>query len=567
MQEIIRSKYKIAVVVILVFAAFIRFFGLDKIPPELFGDELDVGYQAYSILTTGKDYLGHAWPLYFQSFAEARAPLFLYSAVPPVAAFGLNELGIRAAAAFFGVVGLALLYFVTKKMFADKPPVAILALILGAISPWHLQYSRAAFEVTLLLSLFLAGLLAFLLASKKPVWLIVTAITWALMPYTYNTASLFLPLFLLIIIIIYFVEIKSWIKLPVFWAAAVLFMLLLLPIIGEQFAKGAERFGNINITTDGSQQLEINLKRQQDVNLSSQLSAIYHNKPLAWSYLAAKNYVTSLSPQFLFTEGDPRMRHSVGEMGEFYWFQLPLLILGLITLAKTDLKVRVLLIAWILLAPVPAALTRDGGHHATRLFLLLPPLLIIMALGASFLFDLAKKNLSWKLIAYSLLLTAALNIAFFAHRYSVHYPQESWRWWQVGYREAFGEIKKVAGQYDRIVINNTYEPALIRFLVYNQYDPALFQQQFVLDQSIKNVLPGIDGFSLGKYYFGTLSGDIRQNGGFSKAIADGMLYLASQRDEVPGDLNLSKQPPDNVKVLQKINNPFGEVIFYLLTKR
>lgn len=567
MQEIIRSKYTIIVVVILIFAAFIRFFSLDKIPPELFGDELDVGYQAYSILTNGKDYLGHAWPLYFQSFSEARAPLFLYSAVPSVAIFGLNELGIRASAAFFGVVGLALLYFLTKKMFGEKPQVAILALLFGAISPWHLQYSRAAFEVTLLLTLFLAGLLSFLLAAKKPIWLIVTAVTWALMPYTYSTAGLFLPLFLLAIITIYFAEIKRWIKLPVFWVAAVLFILLLVPIIGEQFSKGAERFGNINITTDGSQQLEINLKRQQDVNLSSQLSAIYHNKPLAWANLAIKNYVTSLSPQFLFSEGDPRMRHSVGEMGEFYWFELPLLILGLIALAKADLKIKVLLIAWILISPVPAALTRDGGHHATRLFLLLPPLLVIVALGANNLFDLAKKNLSWKFIACGLLLIAFLNIAFFAHRYTVHYPQESWRWWQVGYKQAFGEIKKVASQYDKIVINNTYEPALIRFLVYNLYDPTLFQKQFILDQPVKNVLPGIDGFSLDKYYFGTMSGDVRQNGGFSEAITDKMLYLASQRDEVPGDLDLSKQPPDNVKVLQKINNPFGDPIFYLLTRR
>ncbi len=63
---------------ILVLALFLRIWQLDRVPPSLFGDELDVGYQAYSILKTGRDYMGNFLPIDIQSFAEYRTPLFIY---------------------------------------------------------------------------------------------------------------------------------------------------------------------------------------------------------------------------------------------------------------------------------------------------------------------------------------------------------------------------------------------------------------------------------------------------------------------------------------------------------
>lgn len=66
---------------IVVIASILRLFHLSQVPVSLFGDELDVGYQAYSILKTGRDYSGNYMPLHLQSLAEWRTPLYLYSAV------------------------------------------------------------------------------------------------------------------------------------------------------------------------------------------------------------------------------------------------------------------------------------------------------------------------------------------------------------------------------------------------------------------------------------------------------------------------------------------------------
>ncbi|MDO8341235.1 MAG: hypothetical protein Q7T59_04630, partial [Candidatus Woesebacteria bacterium] len=63
-------------IVILFIASFLRLYKISSDPVSLFGDELDVGYHAYSVLKTGKDYSGNFMPLHFQSLAEWRTPLY-----------------------------------------------------------------------------------------------------------------------------------------------------------------------------------------------------------------------------------------------------------------------------------------------------------------------------------------------------------------------------------------------------------------------------------------------------------------------------------------------------------
>ena len=93
---------KKTLILIFVLAVILRIVALDRNPISLFGDELDVGYHAYSLLKTGKDYTGHFLPTYIQSLNEARAPLQMYLTIPFVAFFGLNEWGVRLPPALFG---------------------------------------------------------------------------------------------------------------------------------------------------------------------------------------------------------------------------------------------------------------------------------------------------------------------------------------------------------------------------------------------------------------------------------------------------------------------------------
>src|SRR3990170_1288457 len=113
-------KIKIILFTILLFSAILRIWGLNKVPPELFGDELDVGYHAYSLLKTGRDYYGQLMPTYIHSFSEWRAPLLMYATVPFVATFGLNEWGVRLPSAVFGILSVYLLYLLVAKTLKNE---------------------------------------------------------------------------------------------------------------------------------------------------------------------------------------------------------------------------------------------------------------------------------------------------------------------------------------------------------------------------------------------------------------------------------------------------------------
>src|SRR3990167_5655846 len=136
---------------IILLAAILRLWKLSSVPVSLFGDELDLGYHAYSVLKTGKDYSGNFMPLHFQSLAEWRTPLYLYSAVPTVAIFGVSPLGVRLPAAMFGILGVWGLYLLVKEI-AKNEKLAVISSFVLAISPWHIQYSRGGFEATMLIS-------------------------------------------------------------------------------------------------------------------------------------------------------------------------------------------------------------------------------------------------------------------------------------------------------------------------------------------------------------------------------------------------------------------------------
>lgn len=542
---------------VLLAAVALRVVGLDKVPPEVFGDELDVGYQAYSLLTTGRDYYGQLLPTYIHSLSEWRTPLLMYVTAPFVGIFGLNEWGVRLPSAFFGVVAVWLLYLLVSKLFHGAKP-AIVASLMLAISPWHLQYSRAAFEVSLLLVLLLGGTLAFLKGLKRSNWLFVSAILFALTFYTYSTANLFTPLLILLLVLLYKKEILA-VPHKGSVMAFLLFIALSLPIAYQVFfGPAAERYGNISIFTDEQVVGMVNRKRLEAGG--GLLETAVHNKPIVWGRNIAANYTRAFSPQFLFISGDPIFRHSIQEIGELYWIQLPFLLLGLFLMAKRKDRASKLWLGWLLLAPIPAALTVDGAHHATRLILMLPPLVVASAVGINGLIEW--KSYFKKIVLVLVSLVLLVEFGLYLHRYWVHYPRESWRWWHTGYKEAMLFMKEEETGYETVIFNNTYEPSFIRFLFWWDYPPEEFLDQFSSDKPKEETLPGFDGFSLAdRYYFGTVS----EGSEVQKFVSPGMLYLVSQRDEVAGDWDWEKNPPDELRVLRTVRNPYGEPIFYVVT--
>lgn len=565
------KKINLFLIGILLIASFLRLWKLSQVPVSLFGDEVDLGYQAYSILKTGRDYYGNFMPIHFHSLAEWRTPLYIYSAVPTVALFGVSPLGVRLPAAIFGILSVLVFYLLVNQITSNKLLVSVSGFLL-AISPWHIQYSRAGFEVTLMLLLLFLGLYFFFRSFHNSKFIILSSVFFALTPWVYSTAKLFTPLLLLFLSLVWWKEI---VKVPIRYT---LYAIVALAVVGGPivwstlFGGGAQRFDYIGIFTDPTMETEVGTARLNDARARGEkgtglnptfIDRVIHNKFTFVGNNLLRNYLKPFSFDFLFNNGDPNPRHSIHEMGELYKVEAIGLILGLIYFfsSKNQDKKKKALIAFLILAGViPASLTRDGGNHATRLILILPPLIFLISFGWVETYRLISKKYKYIFLGLVSFLYV-LCIFFYLHNYWVHNPTYSERWWHYGFREGITFIKENQKDYDKVVISTSGEPSWIFFAGFYEYDPALWQKNFPIGNDIE-----VAGFGkvshIDKFYFGSPQGGVYDWGG---AVDSKTLYLATAKEV---NVNLILEPartPGNLTLLKTIAYPSGEPAYYLFT--
>jgi len=92
---------------LLIFGFFIRVYKIDSF--SLYGDELTIGLDAYSLLKTGMDQTGEVFPLTFKMGA-GRPPGYVYASIPFVALFGPNEWGVRSLSLLSGLGIIVLMW-------------------------------------------------------------------------------------------------------------------------------------------------------------------------------------------------------------------------------------------------------------------------------------------------------------------------------------------------------------------------------------------------------------------------------------------------------------------------
>jgi 4-amino-4-deoxy-L-arabinose transferase-like glycosyltransferase len=537
---------------------------LDQVPISLFGDEIDVGYHALSLWTTGRDYMGNYLPGYIQSLSEYRAPLLMYLSAPAVGLLGPSTFSVRLVPAIFGILGVVTIYWFSLVLFSQsKKSVSLIAgfaALLLAGSFWHLHYSRAAFEVSLLLFLLLVGftgLVGYLKTGiSRYLWLLPAL---ALSFYTYSTAAVFVPLLGAATLLIYSKQIKLNSKII---APLLLTAIIMLPISYQiVFGQAGGRFELISIFADKEVTESVEVSRTLPW-INPQLDRVFHNRPLELADRFRDNYLSAFSSTFLFVAGDPEPRHSVSGFGQLPTVFAPLILLGLLWLGRNWNRSGMFLLSWLFLSPVPSALTINGATHATRLFIMIPPLVILAALGALAIKDWFSGKLAL-VLTLVWLACFAWQLSSYWYQYSFHYRFESARAWHFGYQTVLSQVPKYSSLYRQAFINNSHEPSLLRFAFYSQVPPKLFQEEFKGDQVEENLLPGFNGFEYGnRYYFGrahTLED-------WLTLFEPGNLGLVIQGEEVPGDWDWSDSPPEGIKVLELANDIYGKPYMYLVTR-
>jgi|WetSurMetagenome_2_1015567.scaffolds.fasta_scaffold06791_2 4-amino-4-deoxy-L-arabinose transferase-like glycosyltransferase len=482
--------------IIIVVAVLLRFYALSEIPGSLNPDEAAIGYTSYSFLMSGADEHGKFLPLSIQSFGDWKLPIYSYLGILPVVLFGLNEFSARFISALSGVIGVLLIYFISKNIFGKKS-IALISALFFAISPWGIYFSRAAYEVNLATTIFLGGLLSFvryIYSERKNAKLFLLSLVLFVIPmFTYHAYVLFIPIFVLGLIVFFrksiFDQKTSYISIAIFIALCFISI--------ASASSGSNKLSTL-ILNDKNIIYERVEKLRGDNSLKNpSLEKIVLNKYFGASYQIAQNYINSFSPSFLFDKGGEKLVHNIGSFGNLYLIDAIFLLAGFAALFWNREKSLRLLFVWLIIAPISSAVTRDAPN-STRLFVLMPLFVLVASYGFYHIFAFLRKktvfNFAIKVILIFLFL---FNIALFLDIYFVHFNVQRARFWHYGYREAV----KLTDKYPtyNVVMRGPENFPYIYFLFYEKYNPLNFRKEVVYYP------PTLEGFyyvkSFGRYKF------------------------------------------------------------------
>ena len=444
-----------AVGVILAVGAVVRTVSLTENPVGFFCDEASFGYNAYKILKTGEDEFGVRLPVFFRAFGEYKLGLFVYSEVPLIALLGLTELAVRLTAALYGTLSILAVFFLGWTLFR-RPGVGLAAAFFLAIMPWHIHYSRIGFEIVTFPFFLAIGLSLFLLGTRNPRWWPAAALVLAITLYSYRAAWAILPPLLVLLVILYRKEL--WRQRT--WAAFSLWIFMLVAIPMILHAAGGE-------------------DRAQDVNIFNQG---WSARETAETFV--EHYRTYFTRSFLFDRADdgPITRHYLPGYGNLYYIQLPFLLLGVLGLLWPLRREKAIVLALLLLYPVPGAITVDSPISSRAIagslvFALITGYGVFLAVdGLSKLKWSARASPRPIGAALAVALVAAVatialnNFASYLQRYHDEYPKLSagyWGW-QSGPKEIIEYFDSVQGEYGQFFLDGTFNAPAIFFNFYTR---------------------------------------------------------------------------------------------------
>lgn len=482
----------LSLISILLLASLFRFYHIGSNSPALFRDEAEKGYTAYSIARTGgyfyfsnlpfnPEIRFQPLPLFINVFGVYTSAVYQYLAVPFIAIGGLTETAVRAPAAVAGVITVLLVFFLLS--LVAETTTALIGAFLLAVSPWHIPFSRWAQQGIFIPLFTTAGLYCFLCALKKPrtntqkhFLFLLSSVLFVLAFYGYAVCRLFIPLFLLILVIAYRREVKDNIKTLI--PAAIVFITLSIVIL----------------------YLYLQPERTARLRYLSIFSQGLTAPQLLWQLI--KNYLSHYSPSFLFLNGDREFRHSLLGFGEMYLFSAPLLIYGLWLLLRRWRPFDRLLLGWFLIFPLPASLTAEGIPHALRSIVALPVPQIICALALGNLISSFQKKyssislsplhrLAMRMFVYLLIIIISISVMVFAFNLFVFYPYYSAQNWQYGVKQSleYFHQKNISPQKVYLSGYITYAPYFVLF--YDKIPPSLLKKEGIRGLKYNFLPPGV----------------------------------------------------------------------------
>lgn len=452
-------REKVFLLSLFLLTLFLRTYKLGGNPYNFRKEEVFAGFNADSILKTGKDINGKTLPLVFQYFEQEKErylPFYIYLTAPAVALFGLNEFAVRLPSAFFATLTVLLTYFLTKELFKktnNQLPITnylpIITSLLLALSPWHLHFSRQASPATLSLFFSVSGVYLFLKEKRS-----LAALTFALSLLSYQGHWLFI---ILLSLVLWFWQRKKGRENSYLWPFWCFLAMVLMLVLFKISAKS----GELVFTS---------------VFFDEYLSSLSFSEKIL---KVLENYFAHLSFKFLFFSGDTYINHGVGEMGELFLTSLPLVLVGLYQLFEQKSREKNLIFSWCLISFLQPSFSRFSPDSEKSLVAVVP-LMIFTAIGAVSVLKFVlriKRKILLLVTCFLLLVACFYDLLTYFHIYWVHYFKRTQSEPVAAFKPLLRFVKEKKDDYQEIFITNDIDGASLFTLFYLKYEPEQFLKQ------------------------------------------------------------------------------------------
>jgi len=443
---------------IFLLAFFTRIFALSSSPPALHNDEASFLYNAQALLQTGKDEDGRSWPLYLNSYIDPKPALISYLQIPFVAILGTTTTAARLPLAICGFMSLILVYILLKQL-ETKKSLRLICLFMLSLSPWHTTISRGTQEVIISFTLGLASLIFLNILWKKnkshvsikkllPT-LFAFFVSFFLASYTYHSAKIVLPLLVILLLIKH----QAWQRKKI---ASLIIIITIFSTLGLTFLSpgGLKRAQAVSIFSDEAILAVVTEQLNTATPFTPPLILrTFFNKLVRAGITLYQNYTSHFTAQFFLFSVDEPTRYNIPFQGLLYFFELPLLIIGILLSYKKHHKTALFWLSWLFIAPLPATLTNQEIPSNIRAFWLIVPIYYFVAFAVWQIWQQIKKtSLKTPAIGMSILIYL-WHIAFFWHQSLFFWPV--YQPWDRNYADQnmAAKIDQVGEGYKKIVIS------------------------------------------------------------------------------------------------------------------
>ena len=360
---------------VMLLAALVRLPGLDQAPPGLHQDEAVNAWNACCLIHKGCDQFGVRWPVFcMRAIGDFRSTLYTYSQIPFQAIGGMNAWTIRLPAALGGILTVGLLYVIGRRLFGWR--VGLIAALLLAINPTHIQLSRLGLEAAQTPLLILLAFVSLLWAGFplgdgevriRPGRAVVAGLVTGMCCYGYPAVRLFLPLFLTACVLC------TWTA----WWGLLKSRRGVLALLGLAVAVGVT-FGPLAYK---------HIAEPEVIGKRGRTTWIWKadDSAATRAELVLRRYAMHFDPRVMFISGDQDETFWTVPLGFVPRYLAPLLLLGLLATVpriRASRAARVVLVG-VVLYPIADATNWHVSMHGLRCSSGLAWLVLLGAVGLS----------------------------------------------------------------------------------------------------------------------------------------------------------------------------------------